>query len=239
MFPPLPDLESRPRSCTVCGATPFESLRFRKITGRLHRWETERVSGAWCRDCARHHGRNAQAHTMVHGWLGFVSIPLTLVYGTVNAFRLFRAGRLRSDRNPETLSPGRSVFLRFAIIPTVIALGLLSFIPVDWLRVEENPLAELVVGDCVDIPTIPIFSSPTPVRCTESNDGVVIGLGSYPEKGRFSGGNEIRQFVEEECRNWLAGFVAERPDADEFDVELLEPPRGPQDRTYACVAKRR
>ena len=115
--------DARPDTCRQCGATPVAMFEF---TVPVRRFRTT-AAGAYCRDCALHHGRRAQRITLMAFW--FVGLPIGVLLS--NARALWRAALLKEPHGGDgrRLIPGPSAVtswgaLVFAAVPVLLILFL-------------------------------------------------------------------------------------------------------------------
>ncbi len=107
--------------CRQCGATPTATFEFTVPVRRFRRT----AAGAYCRDCALHHGRRAQRITLMAFW--FVGLPIGVLVS--NAKGLWRAALLKESHGGDAraLIPGPSAmaswgFLVFIAAPVLLVL---------------------------------------------------------------------------------------------------------------------
>lgn len=157
-------------ACRYCGNAPAAEATFRQHTGMVLWMKFEAAVGPFCRSCGLYSFRASQAHTLILGWWGPLSLliaPVVLVRNLRQRGRIAALGPVvvTSDRQP--VDPGFPLYQRPAILGMFLPFLVAGFMVFAVL----NGKAEYQVGRCIEVQENQVDVDFVP--CSMRHDGKV------------------------------------------------------------------
>jgi hypothetical protein len=136
--------------CAYCGNGPAAEATFRQHTGMVLWMKTEAARGPFCRDCGFFSFRASQAHTLLLGWWGVLSLviaPILLIRNLRDRRRIAALGPVVAASGRPPANPGFPLYQRPAILGMFLPLLVAGFVTFTIFDGQ----AENQIGRCVDI----------------------------------------------------------------------------------------